>query len=157
MTSTRRPVHRSKRRSRALASAWIALVAVVYAALSPTLAAGVLREHPAALARMLGLPLDATAASAHDGHAAHGGHGGHAAHAAHQPAPVQPADHRTHYAHGIYCSFCLNAGSTVALLAPPLTHDAVAIVASAAIAQEPQSAAASVYPYFRSRAPPRAS
>jgi hypothetical protein len=126
---------------------------MVYAALSPTLAAAVLGDRPAALARMLGLPQQAATASTHHEHAGHGGHEGHATHA---PAP-QPDGDAEHAAHGIFCSFCLNAGSTVALLAPPLAHDVVALVASASIAHEPQRAAASFYPYFRSRAPPRVS
>lgn len=129
------------------------MLAVVYAALSPTLAAAVLSDRPEALARMLGLPHQPAAASEHDEHAMHGMHAGHAAH---QPAPAQPDDDARHYAHGIYCSFCLNAGSTVALLAPALLHDLVATVSTETIAFSPRPAAAAVYPYFRSRAPPRA-
>ncbi len=144
------PTHRSRRRSRTLAGAWIALVAVVYAALSPTLAAGMLSDRPAALARMLGLPHPPAAASEHDEHAMH------AAHAAHRSAPAQPDGDAQHFAHGIYCSFCLNAGSTVALVAKPLVHDVAAIAASQTVAPSPRPAAAAVHPYFRSRAPPRA-
>jgi hypothetical protein len=148
MTTEHRDAHRSKRRPRLLASAWIALLAVVYAALSPLLAAAVLAERPAALARMLGLPHDVVVANADEEHAGHG------AHLAHQPAPAQPDDDAAHYAHGIYCSFCLNAGSTAALLAPPLAHDVAAFVSTASIAPRPRPAAAAVHPYFRSRAPP---
>ena len=134
-----------------LASAWIALLAVVYAALSPVFAAAVLAERPAALARMLGLPHEAAIANAHDEHA---GHGTHAGHADQHPAPAQSEDDAAHYAHGIYCSFCLNGGSTAALLAPPPTHALAVIVSIAAIEPKPRPAAAAIHPYFRSRAPP---
>lgn len=146
--------HRSKRRSRALAAAWLALLAVVYAALSPTLAAAVLADRPAALARMLGLPHEATAAAAHDEHA---GHAEHAEHAAHSSQPAPSDDDAAHYAHGVYCSLCLNPGSTAALLAPPPAHHLAPITATAAIALPPALSAAAAHPWFRSRAPPHRS
>jgi hypothetical protein len=137
-------MHRSKRRARVLATAWIALLAVVYAALSPALAAAVLADRPAALARMLGLPHQAAIADAHEEHEGHGAH----------QLPTPSEDDAAHYAHGIYCSFCLNAGSTAALLAPPVAHAVAAVVSIAAVSPRPQAAAAAVHPSVRSRAPP---
>ena len=134
-----------------MASVWLALLAVVYAALSPAFAAAALADRPAALARMLGLPPAAVIAE-HEDHAS--GHGEHAGHATHESLPTTPDDDAAHYAHGIYCSLCLNASSTAALIAPPPGLQIATLVSIVWMSAPPQLAAAAAHPWFRSRAPP---
>jgi hypothetical protein len=146
-------------RSRFVSCAWAALLAMVFSALSPALAAAALRDRPAALGQMLGIPGTAQAALAHDDGCDHGVHApAHDAHhdgVAHESTPpTAPDDGSAHRAHGIYCSFCLNASATAAVLVAPALF-AIAASGSAAVVTEPAGrASAASYPFFRSRAPP---
>jgi hypothetical protein len=142
----------TRKRARFVSYAWAALAAVVFSALSPALAAAMLHDRPAALGQMLGIPEPAPEPqTSHDvvEHAAHHGH------AMHDGAATPPEhDGSARHAHGIYCSFCLNASSTAAVLAVPVLP-VFAKLGSIAIAAEPLAlATAPSYPWFRSRAPP---
>src|SRR5688500_12787403 len=109
--ATRVPMKRSRLRS--LLPAWIALVAVLFSAVSPAIAAALLTDRPAALGRMLGLPAPAPECDEHAQHT-NAGHEGHL-------AGDSPHEGAAHDAHGIYCSLCLNSSSTLTLpgVAPP--------------------------------------
>jgi hypothetical protein len=139
----------NRSRGRFVSCAWAALTAIVFSALSPALAAFALGDRPAALGRMLGIPADAHVVHASANHA---GHGGHAAADAHGSAPSEDAP--SHYAHGIYCSFCLNAGSTAAVLAAPALPALGAAESTAVMVEPAGPSPAASYPFFRSRAPP---
>ena len=90
-------------------TAWITLLAMLFSAVSPAVAAGLFSNQPEIAGQILGIPA-ASVQPAHEDECAnesghHGDTGGSGS--THDSAP--------HKAHGIYCSFCLNAGSTVAL------------------------------------------
>jgi hypothetical protein len=130
--------------------AWAALLATLFSAASPTLAAWVLSSTPAALGQMLRIPataFDAHLPQHHDGLGASGAdHADHSSDARHEDG--------SHQSHSVHCSLCLNPSSlaTVAPLPPSLwllglEFDIV----------EPQPQAnpsAPSYPLYRSRAPP---
>jgi hypothetical protein len=126
--------------------AWVSLLATLFSAVSPAIAATLLTDQPAALAQLLGIP-PVPQASPEDEHAAHGAHH-------HDGSDSKPGGGAPHTGHGIYCSFCLNASSTLALSAPlPLV--VVATLASNDLADEPQHVFTTAFhPLYRSRAPP---
>jgi hypothetical protein len=144
------------RRSRSLACAWATLFAMVFSALSPVLAAAVLADRPAALAQMLGIPgrgAEAVELSQADCHyEAPPGHTQHASDS--HGAPHSPGDAPAHEAHGIYCSFCLNASSTLAVPGAPALALAAALAAAAVALEPPPLEVVPSRPHFRSRAPP---
>ena len=90
-------------------TAWMTLLAMLFSAVSPAVAAGLFSNQPEIARQILGIPaapvqpVHEEACANEAGH--HGDTGG--AGSTHDSAP--------HKAHGIYCSFCLNSGSTVTL------------------------------------------
>jgi hypothetical protein len=131
--------------------AWLSVFVTLFSAVSPALAAAVLADRPAALGQMLGLPAPADA-EAHHG-AGHAGHHGYADEH-HGAAPAPSDDGTAHRAHGIYCSFCLNAASTVAIGAAPPAPVLHSVRSFAPAPERECPAAAAFHPFFRSRAPP---
>ena len=96
--------------------AWLALLATLFSAASPTFAAAIFAHEPAALRQMLGLPSTPVAACRGratvrntpiitPAYANDGSSGDH--------------DGPGHATHGIYCSFCLNASSVATIAAAP--------------------------------------
>ncbi len=107
-------------------TAWIALFAMLFSAVSPAIAAALFRDRADILGRMLAIPAvvehgppPQAVLAEHDGcphesaadagreqlsHSAHHGNTGHESH-----------DGSEHAAHGTFCSFCLSPGSTVTL------------------------------------------
>ena len=142
----------TRKRARFVSYAWVAIAASVWSALSPAFAAAMLRDSPAALGQMLGIPETASQLEATHDVAEHSAHHGHAAH---DGAPAPPEDDGSaQHSHGIYCSFCLNPSSTAAVLAVPALL-ALATFGPIVPALEPPSRdVAAAYPWFRSRAPP---
>jgi hypothetical protein len=130
--------------------AWLSVLVTLFSAVSPALAAAVLADRPAALGQMLGLPASAAADEPHG--VEHTGHHGHAEE--HGAAPAPPDDGTDHRAHGIYCSFCLNATSTVAIATSPPALVLHRVASSTPAAERECPAAAAFHPFFRSRAPP---
>ena len=119
--------------------AWLSLAAMLFSAVSPAIAATLLADQPRALARMLGIPAAAETPSDHaHAHPAH--------HPKHTPTP--------HTDHGIYCSLCLNASSTVAVIAAASPAILVAPLRDIATAESQRSFTRAFSPLFRSRAPP---
>ena len=129
-------------------TAWITLLAMLFSAVSPAVAAGLFSNQPEIAGQILGIPA-APVQPVHEEECAneagnHGDTGG--AGSTHDSAP--------HKAHGIYCSFCLNAGSTVALsgAAPALVIATLSFdVATPQLELAFRAAFVAVY---RSRAPP---
>lgn len=122
---------------RRLATAWIALAAMLFGAISPAIAGVLFAGQADVLGRMLAIPASAQhAAPAPDAadddgcpHESAGGDGHH------QPSNTgngghssDPHDDTRHAAHGVFCSFCLAAGATVTLptAAPPVLGVAAA-------------------------------
>jgi hypothetical protein len=130
---------------------WLSVFATLFSAVSPALAAAVLADRPAALGQMLGLPAPA-AVEAHHG-AEHAGHHGEADEP-HGAAPAPSDDGTAHFAHGIYCSFCLNATSTVAIATSPPALVLHSVRSFTPAPKRVCPAAAAFHPFFRSRAPP---
>ena len=129
--------------------AWITLVATLFSAASPTLAAALLRDRPDALRQMLGLP----SAPAHGPHAdEHAHHGQH--HGALVDESTDTDKEPSHASHGIYCTFCLNPTSVAAIAAAPVTVAAVYQASSVESTRLPAPRSVPPYPPFRSRAPP---
>ena len=149
-------------------SAWIALAAMLFSAVSPALAAALFPHRPDILGRMLAIPA-APATVEHDapreataggddgcpheaaggaGHeqASHPGNHGGSGHESH--------DETEHAAHGTYCSLCLTASSVVTLASSQAALPAIA-PAGAAIAAAPErwpgDAASALH---RARGPP---
>jgi hypothetical protein len=104
-------------RSRLVAG--IALFATLFSAVSPAIAGVLFSDRADILGRLLAIPAASTKVSALDvtlqGDVCH------------EAAPVagnhdalghEPHDDSEHAAHGVYCSFCLTAGSTLAIDAP---------------------------------------
>lgn len=110
--------------------AWIALVALVFAAVSPALAAALFADRPEISARILGLPAAPAPQQAADCHDEAG-----------PAAPREHEDHEEHdhhASHGVFCSFCLVASSLLTLpSAPGLTLEPPA---SGSVADEPAAA-----------------
>jgi hypothetical protein len=145
-------------------TAWIALAAMLFGAVSPALAAALFPHRPDILARMLAIPAAATqgvpqeaAAGEDDGcpheSAADAAHG--QSHTAHHgsPGPESPDDSE-HAAHGIFCSFCLTANSVVTLLSAAPAPLAIEF-ASADVAGAPEQQLAQAAPALhRARGPP---
>ena len=127
-------------RKRIRAIAWLSLVATLFSAVSPAIAGVLLAQQPRALARMLGIPAAEEAPS-------------HASHHVHDEGVPQPEE-LPHRNHGIYCSFCLNASSTLAVAsAAASVVFAAPAVAPPAVGARPSFITA-FHPFFRSRAPP---
>jgi hypothetical protein len=140
---------KKKKMIRLRSIAWLALLATLFSAASPTLAAVLLAGKPAALGQMLGLPAassESTGAGSHDAHAEHGiGHSEDAGDAHHDGS---------HQSHGIYCSLCLNPSSlaTLAPLPPALWMLGLEFDI---VRPEPYRAPSAPFsPLYRSRAPP---
>jgi hypothetical protein len=135
---------RSNMHSRFIAC--VTLVATLFSAISPGLAATLLTHNPAALSQILGLPAAPEAAFGHhdgDHHAAiqHRGHS-------------QPRDSAPRHAHDIYCSFCLNATSTLAVSACPATPVFLTLAYDVIAVEQPHTFTTAFHPLYRSRAPP---
>jgi hypothetical protein len=120
---------------------------MLFSALSPALAAAFLKDTPGALGRMLGIASPPALSEVEEcpEHAAHHG----------APAGDRSDDgNPEHAGHGVFCSFCLNPGSLVAVLAPAapigLPDLAFDITAAPPPPVRIQAAAAS----YRARAPP---
>ena len=129
-------------------TAWITLLAMLFSAASPALAAGLFSNQPAIAGQILGIPA-ASAQPSHDDDCANDtGHHGDAG------GSGSTHDNAQHKAHGIYCSFCLNAGSTVTV---PGTVPALGIATLTFDVSEPQlqrTFQAAFVAVYRSRAPP---
>ena len=136
---------RSNMHSRLIA--WLTLVAMLFSAISPGLAASLLAHNPAALSQILGLTASPQAAFEHDD-------GHHDAAVQHRGSHSQPADSAPRHAHDIYCSFCLNATSSVALAACPGTVAFLTLANEAIAVEPPQTFTTAFRPLYRSRAPP---
>jgi hypothetical protein len=132
--------------TRARYVAWTTLVAMLFSAVSPGLAATVLSDQPAALSHLLGIPSPAHESAVED----------HSAHAAHHGEHSAPKSHGgpTHKTHDIYCSFCLNATSTVTLSMSPASICVLILGAHVRSAQAQNIVSAAFRPVYRSRAPP---
>jgi hypothetical protein len=146
----------TRSRARYRFPAWLALLATLFSAVSPAIAASVLTDRPAALARMLGLPGSA-AAPAEETCDEHTG-AGHAQEVAgtahHGDAPA--SDGKAHGEHGIYCSFCLTASSTAAVMPVPPAL-VLANSAEVRLAVPPALLSPAAHRFvFHSRAPPAA-
>ena|SRR5689334_2207392 len=127
----------------------VALFAMLFSALSPALAAALFHDRPEILRHMLALPAPVSVEAQDDGcphEAAQGTH--------HAPSNSDTPSGE-HAKHGIYCSFCLAAGSVVAVpvaSATPLlwvAADTVAITSG-----QVQPPLAILLPAFFSRGPP---
>ena len=126
---------------------WFALAATMFSAISPAIAGLVLRGRADALGQMLGIP--ARPAMHHDAgcpdEPAAGQHG--------SDGPAEPH----HGSHGIYCSLCLNPGSTAAI---GVAASSIAVftlafeLLAAELRADPLSSFAAAY---QSRGPPRTS
>jgi hypothetical protein len=130
--------------------AWVALLATLFSAASPTLAAVLLADKPAALGQMLGLPPAVTAhaktAQDHSGHAEHG--------ATHSEGAGQAEHDDSHQSHGVYCSLCLNP-SSVATIAPlPPTLWLLGLEFDLVRPEPHRTPSTSFFALYRSRAPP---
>lgn len=134
-------------------AAWITLLATLFSAASPTLAA-VLLQNPAALGQMLGVPVTTTLRPDTDELAHHAAH--------HTERHALPADEDrdtetepVHAAHGIYCSFCLNPTSVATIAASSVTvAAALYLVSSVKLPELSAQPSAASHPPYRSRAPP---
>jgi hypothetical protein len=151
--------NRTTRMIRLRSIAWLTLLATLFSAVSPALAALILADKPAALGQMLGLPGGTSSTSSVEdnrGRTEHGAaHSGLAADAHHDGAQSETAgDDGTHQSHGIYCSLCLNPSSlaTVAPLPPSLWLLGLEPHLEQAHPQPTRSA--SFLPLYHSRAPP---
>jgi hypothetical protein len=129
--------------------AWVTLVATLFSAISPGLAATLLTHNPAALSQILGIPAAPQAAVARQDGEHHPAiqHRGHS----------QPQHNAPRHAHDIYCSFCLNATSTLALSACPATLVFLTLAYEVLALEQPQTFTTAFHPLYRSRAPPLAS
>jgi hypothetical protein len=124
--------------------AWLSLIATLFSAVSPAMAAALLSDRSAALAQMLAIPAAGETPLQHV----------HAEHATHDHEGTPAPEQSPHTDHALYCSLCLNASSTVAMPAAPVAV-ALATAASAIVARTTQqSFITSFQPFFRSRAPP---
>jgi len=110
-------------------TALIAAALLLFSALSPAMASVLFSHRPDILARVLGVPAHHDAADAATGH---GDGCPHEAAAAAHPGDANPQAHDTseHAAHGIFCSFCLAAGSVVGV--PAAAPVLAALLVSAA-------------------------
>jgi len=130
--------------------AWLALLATLFSAASPTFAAAIFAHEPAALRQMLGLPSTPVVPAA----AEHSPE-----HADHTPAYANDGssgdhDGPEHATHGIYCSFCLNAGSVATLAAAPGSLCLLRLTFDIAAPAKRSPHFPVVIPQYRSRAPP---
>jgi hypothetical protein len=105
--------------------AWTALVAVLYSAVSPAIAAVLFADRPDVLGRMLRMP-EAAQQAAFPQQQDHGDHerpylchedAGNGDSLAHPRGDTGSGSHddSEHAAHGIFCSFCLTSSSVVTL------------------------------------------
>jgi hypothetical protein len=92
--------------------AWLALVALVFSAISPALAAALFAERPEISARILGIAVTAPATDTADCHDDAEG------------TPQRHEQHDDHASHGTFCSWCLVASSLLALPAVAVDHAA---------------------------------
>jgi hypothetical protein len=129
-------------------TAWVALMATLFSAISPGVAATLLSGRAEALARMLGMPAEERSIATHVAHH-------------HENAPVdnhgQKHDHEKsapHDGHGIYCSFCLNASSTCAVHAGPAAIAFLKIEYRVQSADTRHTFVSAFRPLYRSRGPP---
>ena len=146
-------------------TAWIALAAMLFGAVSPALAAALFAHRPDILARMLAIPPAATqgvpqeaAAGEDDGcphESAADARSEEASHSAHHAGVTHEShDESQHSAHSTFCSFCLAASSTVALLFAEPALLAIALT-SADVAGAPEQQLAQATPALhRARGPP---
>jgi hypothetical protein len=130
--------------------AWLALLAMLFSAASPTLAAAVLEHEPAALGQMLGLPAAPAAAADESDAAEHAHH--HAAHTS--DGSDDGHDAPAHAKHGIYCSFCLNPSSVATIAAAPAVVCVLSLSFDLAAPSASSPHVPSVITHYRSRAPP---
>jgi hypothetical protein len=126
--------------------AWATLVAMLFSAVSPGIAATLLSDQPAALAHLLGIPTPSHEPALAD----------RSAHSAHHSAHSAPESHDrpAHKGHDIYCSLCLNATSTVALSMSPASLCVLVVEVRARPTQSQNVLTAAFRPLYRSRAPP---
>src|SRR5262245_38868058 len=102
---------------------WIAIAAMLFGAVSPALAAALFADHAEILRRMLAIPAAQAhavpqAVSADDDSCPHEAPATGSAIPSHAHHDAGAGSHETpeHAAHGIFCSFCLTAGSVVTLM-----------------------------------------
>jgi hypothetical protein len=124
---------------------WLTLGAMLFSAVSPAVAAALFTKEPAVLAQLLGVP-PARVPDAHSAHEQASHHG------ASHSSPQHQAPHKTH---GIYCSFCLNASSTLTISSVPLQVAGLVLEEEAAVIEPPLTVTVVFHPLYRSRAPPR--
>ncbi|MES2564858.1 MAG: DUF2946 family protein [Pseudomonadota bacterium] len=131
--------------------AWIALVATLFSAASPTLAAVFFVDDPAALRQMLGMA-PATRADADEC-------------VSHTDQHAQTTDSSTghthddpaHATHGVFCSFCLNPSSVATFLAAPLSVSVLNLQFASIGTQLNAGLVIRFIPHYLCRAPPGAS
>jgi hypothetical protein len=123
--------------------AWTALVAVLYSAVSPAIAAVLFADRPDLLGRMLRMP-EAAQRAASPQQQDHGDHerpylchedAGNGDSLAHPGGDTGSGSHDDsgHAAHGILCSFCLTSSSVVTLPGAPASSFALTVEASATL------------------------
>jgi hypothetical protein len=120
---------------------------MLFSAVSPAVAAALFTKEPAVLAQLLSVPPARSPVpdeySAHEQASHHG--------MSHSSPQHQPP----HKTHGIYCSFCLNATSTLALSSVPLQVAGLVLEQEADAIEPPLTFTVVFQPLYRSRAPPR--
>jgi hypothetical protein len=131
-------------RSRLIAR--IALAAILFSTVSPALAATLLADRPAALARLLGIPAKPQSQPLAD-QASH-------AHHTHHGSDSKSGSGDPHSDHGVFCSFCLNATSTLALTDSPVADSALPAATQDRPFERAESFRQIAEPVYRSRAPP---
>jgi hypothetical protein len=128
---------------------WVTLLATLFSAASPALAAFILADRPAALGKMLGLPTAASGAADPEDSSAHAGHEG-----IHSENAGDAHHDDSHQSHSLYCSLCLNP-SSIATLAPlPPSLWLLGLEFDLAQPAPHPTRSASFLPLYRSRAPP---
>jgi hypothetical protein len=129
--------------------AWLTLLAMLFSAASPALAAYILADRPAALGQMLGLPAAKSGAADSEDHRAHVEHGGG------QSESAGDAHHDdSHQSHSLYCSLCLNPSSLASVAPLPPSLWLLGLEFDLAQPEPHPSPSGSFLPLYRSRAPP---
>ena len=141
------------------------MVAMLFGAVSPALAAALFPHRPDILGRMLAIPgavahaaPQAEAVAEDDGcpheseaDAAHG-QSSHTAH--HGSSGGESHDDTEHVAHGLFCSFCLTANSVVTLLSAEPAPLAIAVTGTDVAGAPEQQLAQATPALHRARGPP---
>ena len=130
----------------------IALLATLFSAVSPALAAVILSGQPSALRQMLGLPGEQAATPDAVDHAHHAGHP--AAGVADTASAGGSDEAPRHATHGIYCSFCLNPNAVTGLTPAPVSISFLSLAFDVAVPAADAGYLSRFVPLYHSRAPP---